>query len=109
MSNNIPNTMTAVLLTGHGGLDKLDYRSDVPTPSPNANANANEVLIKVSAAGIIIPISILELPGIQNLLLLQLQLMKELQKVLMMRIIMTAHGQAQQSTSLVSKALMYAV
>ena len=48
MSNNIPNTMTAVLLTGHGGLDKLDYRSDVSTPSPKAN----EVLIKVSAAGI---------------------------------------------------------
>ncbi len=40
--------MTAVLLTGHGGLDKLEYRSDVSTPSPKTN----EVLIKVSAAGI---------------------------------------------------------
>ncbi len=48
MKNNIPNTMTAVLLTGHGGLDKLEYRSDVSTPSPKAN----EVLIEVFAAGI---------------------------------------------------------
>jgi len=48
MSNTIPNTMTAALLTGHGGLDKLEYRHDVTTPSPKAN----EVLIKVSAAGI---------------------------------------------------------
>ena len=45
---NIPKTMTAVLLTGHGGLDKLEYRNDVSTPSPKAN----EVLIRVSAAGI---------------------------------------------------------
>ncbi|MEB8433782.1 hypothetical protein OO007_16200 [Cocleimonas sp. KMM 6892] len=48
MSNTIPDTMTAALLTGHGGLDKLEYRHDVATPSPKAN----EVLIKVSAAGI---------------------------------------------------------
>ncbi len=45
---NIPKTMTAILLTGHGGLDKLQLRHDVPTPVPNAD----EVLIKVAAAGI---------------------------------------------------------
>ncbi len=40
--------MTAVLLTGHGGLDKLIYQSDVPVPQPKDN----EVLIRVAAAGI---------------------------------------------------------
>lgn len=44
----IPNTMTAVLLTGHGGLDKLEYRNDAPTPDPGAG----EVLIRVAAAGV---------------------------------------------------------
>ena len=48
MLNNLPNTMEAVLLTGHGGLEKLEYRSDVPVPKPEAN----EVLIRVAAAGI---------------------------------------------------------
>ena len=41
-------TMTGVYLTGHGGLDKLDYRDDIPMPSPKAD----EVLIQVMAAGI---------------------------------------------------------
>jgi NADPH:quinone reductase-like Zn-dependent oxidoreductase len=45
---SIPETMTAVLLTGHGGIDKLDYRQDVAVPTPKAD----EVLIKVAAAGI---------------------------------------------------------
>ena len=40
-------TMTGVYLTGHGGLDKLDYRNDIPVPSPKPN----EVLIRVTAAG----------------------------------------------------------
>jgi len=40
--------MTAVLLTGHGGTDMLDYRTDVPVPAPGAG----EVLINVTAAGI---------------------------------------------------------
>ncbi|MGF1612180.1 MAG: alcohol dehydrogenase family protein [Kiloniellales bacterium] len=40
--------MTAVLLTGHGGLDKLEYRTDVPTPAQGVG----EVLIEVAAAGI---------------------------------------------------------
>jgi NADPH:quinone reductase-like Zn-dependent oxidoreductase len=40
--------MIGVVLTGHGGVDKLQYRDDlkVPTPAPD------EVLIRVSAAGI---------------------------------------------------------
>ncbi len=44
----IPDTMAAVLLTGHGGLDKLEYRTDAPVPKPAAG----EVLIEVAAAGI---------------------------------------------------------
>jgi NADPH:quinone reductase-like Zn-dependent oxidoreductase len=44
----IPELMSAVLLTGHGDYDMLDYRTDVPTPVPQAG----EVLIKVGAAGI---------------------------------------------------------
>lgn len=44
----IPDTMAAVVLTGHGGPEKLEYRTDVRVPSPAAG----EVLIRVSAAGI---------------------------------------------------------
>ncbi|WP_282607227.1 alcohol dehydrogenase family protein [Pelagibius sp. Alg239-R121] len=44
----VPETMAAVLLTGHGGLDKLDYREDVPVPRPKAD----EVLIRIAAAGV---------------------------------------------------------
>ncbi|MGB1251531.1 MAG: alcohol dehydrogenase family protein [Candidatus Promineifilaceae bacterium] len=44
----IPQTMTAVLLTGHGGYDKLETRHDVPVPV----AKAGEVLIRVGAAGV---------------------------------------------------------
>ena len=40
--------MSAVLLTGHGGLDRLVYRSDVPTPS----CAAGEVLLEVTACGL---------------------------------------------------------
>ncbi|MCP5084111.1 MAG: zinc-binding dehydrogenase [Alphaproteobacteria bacterium] len=39
--------MTAVLLTGYGGLDKLEYRDDVPVPLPGPG----EVLINVTASG----------------------------------------------------------
>ena len=46
--SSIPETMAAVLLTGHGGLDKLEYREDVPVPQPKMG----EVLIRVLAAGI---------------------------------------------------------
>jgi NADPH:quinone reductase-like Zn-dependent oxidoreductase len=45
--SSIPDTMAAVLLTGHGGLDKLVYRQDVPVPKPAAG----EVLIRVTACG----------------------------------------------------------
>lgn len=44
----LPDTMAAVLLTGHGGLDQLEYRTDVPVPS----AAPGEVLINVRAAGV---------------------------------------------------------
>ena len=44
---NIPKTMKAVQLTGHGGLDKLDYREDVPVPVPGPG----EVLVAVGACG----------------------------------------------------------
>ncbi|HUN45916.1 MAG TPA: alcohol dehydrogenase family protein [Stellaceae bacterium] len=43
----VPRTMKAVVLTGHGDLDKLVYREDVPVPQPAAG----EVLIEVSACG----------------------------------------------------------
>jgi NADPH:quinone reductase-like Zn-dependent oxidoreductase len=45
---NIPNTMHAVLLTGHGGFEKLEYHEDVPVPRPRKD----EVLVKVAAAGV---------------------------------------------------------
>lgn len=44
----IPNTMTAVVLTGHGGFQKLKCRDNVPVPVPGPI----EVLIQVGAAGI---------------------------------------------------------
>lgn len=40
--------MTGVLLTGHGGLDKLEFHEDLPTPHPGHD----EVLIRVRAAGV---------------------------------------------------------
>ena len=40
--------MHAVLLSGHGGMEKLEYRSDVDVPIPKDD----EVLINVKAAGI---------------------------------------------------------
>lgn len=40
--------MRAVLLTGHGGLEQLRYRDDVPVPAPAPD----EVLIAVAACGI---------------------------------------------------------
>jgi len=43
----IPKQMAAVQLTGYGGLDRLQYRTDVPVPQPGAG----EVLVRVTAAG----------------------------------------------------------
>ncbi len=50
MSSNtdVPETMTAVLLTGHGGFDKLVVRDDVPVRLPGPG----EVLVRVNAAGV---------------------------------------------------------
>jgi len=41
----VPATMSAMLLTGHGDVDKLVYRDDVPTPQPGPG----EVLVRVTA------------------------------------------------------------
>ncbi|WMC12270.1 alcohol dehydrogenase family protein [Oceanimonas pelagia] len=45
---DIPETMAGVVLTGHGGPDKLVYRDDLPVPRPGAG----EVLIRVGATAI---------------------------------------------------------
>ena len=47
-SVSLPAKMRAVLLTGHGGLDKLEYREDWPTPRPGIG----EVLVRVGACGL---------------------------------------------------------
>lgn len=44
----LPKTMKAVVLTAHGGLDKLVYRDDVPVPT----CKAAEVLLEVTACGL---------------------------------------------------------
>jgi len=41
----IPPQMAAMVLTGHGGIDRLVYREDVPTPHPGPG----EVLVRVTA------------------------------------------------------------
>ncbi|GIR64983.1 MAG: hypothetical protein CM15mP70_00900 [Pelagibacteraceae bacterium] len=46
--SNTPKIMSGVYLTGHGGLDKLVYREDIPVPIPQAG----EVLIEVKGAGV---------------------------------------------------------
>lgn len=48
MTNDIPATMTAFVLEGHGGLDKLVLHDNWPVPEPADN----EVLIKVAACGL---------------------------------------------------------
>ncbi|MFT5220430.1 MAG: NADPH:quinone reductase-like Zn-dependent oxidoreductase [Planctomycetota bacterium] len=44
----IPDVMNAIVLTGHGGLDKLEYRQKWPTPRPQPD----QVLVKVGACGL---------------------------------------------------------
>ena len=46
--NDIPKIMKGIQLTGHGGLDKLEFRDDIPVPIPGPG----DVLIKVRAAGV---------------------------------------------------------
>ena len=46
--NKLPLLMSAIVLTGHGGLDKLVYRQDFPVPNPRPG----EVLIEVTACGL---------------------------------------------------------
>lgn len=41
-------TMRGILLTGHGGMDKLEWREDIPVPT----LSEGEVLIKVGACGL---------------------------------------------------------
>ncbi len=48
MTHLVARTMVAMLLTGHGGPEKLEYRTDVAIPRPGAR----EVLIRVGAAGV---------------------------------------------------------
>jgi len=43
-----PETMRGMVLTGHGGLDKLEWREDLPVPAPGAG----EVLIRVGASAV---------------------------------------------------------
>lgn len=42
---NLPTRMAAMVLTGHGGIEKLEYRDDVPVPTPGPG----EVLVQVTA------------------------------------------------------------
>lgn len=46
--SDLPTTMRAVQLVGHGGLDKLVYREDVPVPV----VGQGEVLVKVGASAL---------------------------------------------------------
>jgi len=48
MNKELPERMSAVYLTGHGGIEALQYREDVPVPIPGPG----DVLIKVAAAGV---------------------------------------------------------
>lgn len=47
-SHTIPATMSGVVLTGHGGFEKLEFRSDLPVPQ----IGKGEVLIRVAASAI---------------------------------------------------------
>lgn len=45
---NVPKTMKAVVLTGHGGMEANEYKTDWPTPKIE---NPDDILIKVHACG----------------------------------------------------------
>ncbi len=44
-THTVPTTMAAMLLVGHGGIEKLEYHQGVATPQPKAG----EVLVQVTA------------------------------------------------------------
>ncbi|WP_207923277.1 alcohol dehydrogenase family protein [Marinomonas flavescens] len=46
--SSIPDTMSGIVLTGHGDTDKLHYRDDLPIPI----LSNQDVLIRVAAAGV---------------------------------------------------------
>ncbi|WP_440895676.1 alcohol dehydrogenase family protein [Amphibacillus sp. Q70] len=46
--SNIPKKMAGVYLTGNGGFDKLEYRTDIDVPKPKKG----EVLVKIGAAAV---------------------------------------------------------
>lgn len=46
--DHLPSTMRGVWLTGHGDVDKLDIRGDIPVPVPGSR----DVLVRVGAAGV---------------------------------------------------------
>jgi len=48
MSDTVPTTMRAIVLTGHGGLERLVLHEDWPVPAPGPR----EVLIRVAACGL---------------------------------------------------------
>jgi NADPH:quinone reductase-like Zn-dependent oxidoreductase len=48
MMTDLPMTMRGVWLTGHGKMDKLDIRQDIPVPVPGPT----DVLVHVAAAGV---------------------------------------------------------
>lgn len=45
---SLPSKMSGVVLTGHGGPEKLDWRVDLPVPTPGAR----DVVVRVSAAAV---------------------------------------------------------
>lgn len=44
----LPDQMSGVVLTGHGGPEKLQWRQDLPVPRPSAT----DVIVRVGAAGV---------------------------------------------------------
>ena len=46
--SDLPATMRGVWLTGHGDIDKLEIRKDIPVPVPGPT----DVLVRVAAAGV---------------------------------------------------------
>ncbi|MGS2744330.1 zinc-binding dehydrogenase [Halomonas sp. LS-001] len=44
-AHSVPATMAAMVLTGHGDIDRLEYRNDVAVPQPKSG----EVLVQVTA------------------------------------------------------------